>query len=117
MFCAGSGEFTSEPKLSAHKCEAPPPSYDPSYINYTVLGDGRSVWIQRKIFTHAIAIGRTDDGVGFSDFWCYQTRQQAEDAMAAWNPLTTKEPEGWIRNPRTGRRRPEGDASKEYVSD
>lgn len=27
------------------------------------------------------------------------------------------EPEGWFRNHRTGRRRPGGDASQEYIAD
>jgi len=37
-------------------------------------------------------------------------------AFHAWNPETQEEPEGWIRHVQTGRRRPGGDASKEYVN-
>jgi hypothetical protein len=33
-----------------------------------------------------------------------------------WNPDETLEPEGWFRNPQTGRRRPDGDAAREYVA-
>jgi hypothetical protein len=36
--------------------------------------------------------------------------------MHAWNPDEQKEPEGWMRNPPTGRRRPNGNASQEYIS-
>lgn len=35
-------------------------------------------------------------------------------ALIEWDG--TGEPEGWIRHPMTGRRRPGGDASKEYVN-
>lgn len=33
-----------------------------------------------------------------------------------WEPTETPEPEGWMRNPPTGRRRPGGDPTKEYVN-
>jgi hypothetical protein len=32
-----------------------------------------------------------------------------------WNPEETKEPEGWFRNGKTGRRRVDGDPAKEYI--
>jgi len=35
--------------------------------------------------------------------------------MHQYDPETMVEPEGWYRNPTTGRRRPDGDKSKEYV--
>jgi hypothetical protein len=37
-------------------------------------------------------------------------------ALNEWNPLTEKEPKGWFRHPRTGRRRPGGDPAKEYIN-
>jgi len=36
-------------------------------------------------------------------------------ALAQWDPMTQEEPEGWFRNPQTGRRRPNGDAAMEHV--
>ena len=39
---------------------------------------------------------------------------RAVSALFAWNPETEPEPNGWYRSPTTGRRRPDGDASKEY---
>jgi hypothetical protein len=36
--------------------------------------------------------------------------------LKAWAADGGKEPQGWIRHPSTGRRRPGGDASREYVS-
>lgn len=51
----------------------------------------------------------------FEDVWCYQ----ADQSDAAWTAALgwdgEAEPEGWYRHPKTGRRRPEGDAAKEHV--
>lgn len=46
--------------------------------------------------------------------WCYETIPEAMAALEKWTD-PDQEPEGWMRNPQTGRRRPGGDASKEYV--
>lgn len=46
--------------------------------------------------------------------WCYESLVEAVIALNNWDD-PDKEPEGWMRNPQTGRRRPGGDASKEYV--
>lgn len=46
--------------------------------------------------------------------WCYETLVEAFAALEKWDD-PDQEPEGWMRNPQTGRRRPGGDASKEYV--
>lgn len=79
------------------------------------LGDGRSVWLQRKMFTWAIVIGKTE-AVCYDSHWCFKTRELAESQFNTWNPFETEEPTGWIRHPQTGRRRPDGDASQEYVA-
>lgn len=79
------------------------------------LKDGRSVWLHRKMFTWAIVIGPTGQD-WYSDHWCFETREKAEEQFKEWNPLETPEPSGWVRNPRTGRRRPDGDASREYIN-
>jgi len=84
------------------------------YKHLRVLPDGRAVWVQRKIFTYAITIGRADDRYGFDTHWCYETEAQALAALQKWNPLEQKEPEGWFRHADTGRRRPGGDPSKEH---
>ena len=36
-------------------------------------------------------------------------------ALATWDSEKEIEPSGWIRCIRTGRRRPDGDATKEYI--
>lgn len=33
-----------------------------------------------------------------------------------WDPEREEEPAGWIRHVQSGRRRPEGDSSKEYIN-
>ena len=35
-------------------------------------------------------------------------------ALALWDG--TGEPEGWMRHPTSGRRRPDGDKTKEYIN-
>lgn len=56
---------------------------------------------------------------GYDRGWCYDGREAGPAILAAmaWNPDTQEEPQGWIKQaaPPTGRRRPDGDASREYV--
>ena len=89
--------------------------YSKYYEKEVNLPDGRSVWIQRKMFTYAILIGPTN-GLVYDQHWCYETKVAAEKALDEWDPFTQPEPQGWIRHPVSGRRRPHGDASKEYIA-
>jgi hypothetical protein len=80
---------------------------------FRVLPDGRFAWIHRLMFTHAICVASLESfGVGYDDRWCFTEEHLAKFALEHWDG---DEPEGWIRNPRTGRRRPGGDKSREYV--
>jgi len=36
--------------------------------------------------------------------------------MNRWDPAKEQEPQGWMRHPFSGRWRPGGDASKEYIN-
>ena len=94
--------------------ERPDPA-NPSAIAFKDVGDGRGVWIYPMIYTFKIAIGPI--GVGwFTDSWCYTTGPKALAALLEWNPLEEPEPEGWVRHPRSGRRRfPNGDPATEEV--
>jgi len=76
--------------------------------------DGRIVEIMPLTFGRArIIIG---DGHTFVDNgWWYDTPEAAVAALTEWDPDTQVEPEGWMRHPKSGRRRPDGDKSKEYV--
>jgi hypothetical protein len=63
---------------------------------------------------HSAIIEGTVGGieVGYIDRWCF-TNEGVDDAFDAWDG--TAEPVGWHRHPGTGRRRPDGDASREYI--
>ena len=70
------------------------------------------------IYTTAIITGLWHDRNTLDDRWCYSNRQEATEALLIWissNPRPL-EPEGWHRHHRTGRRRPDGDATKEYIN-
>lgn len=56
-------------------------------------------------------IGNTDN---YEDQWCYATRDKAMQALKSWSG--EGDPDGWHRHPRTGRRRPDGDPTKEYTA-
>lgn len=60
-----------------------------------------------------ICVGPADDPSGFDDVWCYESVPAAIDALEVWDG--EGEPAGWMRHPRSGRRRPEGDPAQEYV--
>lgn len=85
------------------------------YLAVQPLGDGRGVYLLPMAFGNLrLAIGEIGS-LSFDDVWCYQ----AEQSDAAWRAALgwdgEGEPEGWYRHPETGRRRPEGDATRELV--
>jgi len=68
-------------------------------------------------FTTAIVTGRWFDYGGLDDRWCYSSPEDALGALLDWAVEDFQdEPNGWHRHHRTGRRRPHGDASKEYIN-
>ena len=83
------------------------------YTNYTRFANGRDAAITRMIFTHAILADLTKWGYG--DRWCFSSLAKAVQALDDWNGEEGTEPQGWHRHPDTGRRRPDGDATREYV--
>lgn len=84
------------------------------YTNYTTYPSGRDACIASFAFTVAILADMTPDGYG--ERWCYATIEQARAALAAWDGAEHSEPRGWHRHPNTGRRRPDGDAAREYIA-
>lgn len=88
--------------------------YPMLYLRWRILNTGDAVWVERKLLTTAVCIGNAAEGVA-RDHWCYATEDAAIAAYKAWEPFECAEPSGWVRNPRTGRRRPKGDASKEEI--
>ena len=89
--------------------------WDLGFLHRRDLGDGRAIWIYRMIYTWSVCIGQIGHPC-YTDRWCYMTLNDARAAADIWDPFTEAEPTGWHRHPRTGRRRPDGDASKEYVN-
>lgn len=81
------------------------------YIAHRTLPDGRLVGVLRLLFHWTMHVDIHDDG--YEDRYCYQTEEGAVSAMQAWSG--EGDPEGWHRHPKTGRRRPEGNQTKEYI--
>lgn len=80
------------------------------------LPGGYVVWLVNRIFTYALVVG-PDGQQAFDKHWCYETASDAMIAALKWDgrhPET--EPDGWIRDPYTGRRRPGGDPAREYIA-
>lgn len=77
------------------------------------LPDGRYLAIVPFIYTFAIVIGT--DVRFYDDRWCFHYLEDALRQFKTWDPMTTPEPTGWHRHLSSGRRRPEGDAAREYV--
>ena len=85
------------------------------YVLVTKIGDHGWCGIKSFMFTWAIISGM--DRYGYEDRWCYHDLMMAAEAMRHWvEDPTAAEPFGWHRHPPSGRRRPDGDASREYVS-
>jgi hypothetical protein len=75
------------------------------------------------LFTTAIVFTPKGDPTVYVDRWCYRDLEAAAAAARGWDTAAAwtgrpggPEPTGWHRHPGTGRRRPGGDPTKEYVS-
>lgn len=86
------------------------------FLYFRETGNGRYVACLPRIYTTAIITGDLADAYGFDEHWCFEDKDRAIGAATAWDPSKDPEPEGWIRHPRSGRRRPAGDKSKEHVA-
>lgn len=88
---------------------------DPLITDVWDLKDGTCCWIKRLFFHYTLIRGTVGDESGYFDRWCYPDRERASEAFLAWQSSGESEPSGWHRHPPSGRRRPDGDASREYV--
>ena len=87
------------------------------YSHCKILLTGQIACIHKLLFTHAVLLLDKESWMDFYiDRWCYSNERDAVDALNAWDGINTKEPQGWHRHPNTGRRRPDGDASQEYIN-
>lgn len=84
------------------------------YFARRVLPDGRMLGCLRLIYTTKLVVASRVGSYTYDDGWCYDGPLRAVAAMAEWDG--EGEPDGWHRHPSTGRRRPDGDAAREYVS-
>lgn len=84
------------------------------YTDYKHYPSGRDACIQKLFFTYAVYADLTTYGHG--ERWCYSSYEKARDALSAWDGEHDTEPQGWHRHPDTGRRRPDGDASQEFIA-
>lgn len=90
---------------------------DPSLRAMTDRGDGNYVAIKPLLFHWTMIIGPIGDLDGYSDRYCYEDELLAVTALDEWQKRGWQgEPIGWHRHPNSGRRRPGGVASKEYVA-
>ena|ERR1700749_2870849 len=90
---------------------------DCSYIEVNFISDMQYVALCPFLYTYAIITGTIQNYYNFDNRWCYESKEKAFQALNQW--LENKcqgEPEGWHRQPATGRRRPDGDQLKEYIN-
>ena len=82
------------------------------------LEDGTYLMAKPLLFHWTLIRGVVGDMINeYFDRWCYYTEEQAKQALRDFpdDPPFGYEPEGWHRHPTSGRRRPNGDATREYV--
>jgi hypothetical protein len=85
------------------------------YLHVRRLPNGRAVYLLPYSFGWLrLNIGHPG-GCSFDDEWLFQGEQWKEAWRAALGWDGEGEPEGWSRHPATGRRRPDGDAKREFV--
>lgn len=90
---------------------------NPNWTYCGMIGDtGDFFAVNRFMYTAGIIRGPVRDRGNYEDRWCYEHTVLAIAAVEEWRGRGfADEPTGWHRHPISGRRRPEGDASREYV--
>lgn len=96
--------------------EFPPWGFELNARSFTIkdLPDGRRIDVTPMTFGKGrLHVAPSFDALWYDDEWCYEHYGQAVAAALAWDG--EGEPEGWMRHPDSGRRRPNGDPAAEYV--
>lgn len=83
-------------------------------LRFKLHNDGRYTAVMPQLFTWRLVVGKDPDW--YDDGWCYDSAQSAVVAWESWDPLKEREPQGWHRHPFSGRRRPGGDQTQEYIN-
>ena len=78
--------------------------------------DTHLIEVTQFMYTFAIVTTVKANLGEYDDRWCYKSLPDAIKAAVEWDPAVEPEPEGWHRHPLTGRRRPDGNKSKEYIN-
>lgn len=78
-----------------------------------LLPQGAYAAVKPLLFHWTMIVGEVGDRAAYYDRWCFATEQLAKAALLAWDGVG--DPVGWHRHPSTGRRRPDGDPSREFV--
>lgn len=79
-------------------------------------GDGTYAAIKPLIFHWTMMIGDIGDLQNINDRYCYGDELLAATGLEEWERRGWEgEPKGWHRHLGSGRRRPDGDADREYI--
>jgi hypothetical protein len=85
----------------------------PEALYWRALPDGYEITVYRMLTNTRVCFGEQGEWGGIINAYCYRDLSRALEAAAVWDG--TGDPlDGWHRNPHTGRRREDGDPSKEY---
>lgn len=80
-----------------------------------VLADGRVLYLQPMLLGNSrISLSRDEQDIGFHSNYCFHDTLEAWRSAVSWDG--DGDPEGWVRHIETARRRPDGDAEREYVN-
>lgn len=90
---------------------------DPTLKSMWDAGNGDYIAIKRLMFHWSVIRGAIGDEFQYDDRWCFGDNiDQVTEAVEEWKRRGfTGEPNGWVRHPSTSRRRPEGDATREFI--
>jgi hypothetical protein len=84
------------------------------WLHKRVLGDGRVLYLQAMLGNNLrISLSMHEHDMGFHSNYCFHDVKAAWRSALGWDG--EGDPEGWVRHIETGRRRPDGDAEREYV--
>lgn len=88
------------------------------YATVVPVGDNKWVGLMPLMFHWTMHSGQIGDQTSYDRRWCYADRAKADAGLAEWASRDfVDSPTGWHREPMSGRRRPDGDASREYIAD
>lgn len=88
----------------------------PEDVRFRYLKRNRYMAIIPFLYTTAIIVGDSRNPTFYEDRWCYETMEAAMKAFDKWDGASGTEPSGWHRHPNSGRRRPDGIESAQYVN-